>query len=130
DTRTNALVRRIALGPAGPGGGAVLVSTATGRAFVFTGKRVLVLDTARGRILRVIRHPSDGQPVVDERTGRVFVAEQDWNATPGAQVACSWSMGAARCRPPMRGAGCPPGCASASLYSPHPPPRRGAWGAV
>lgn len=78
DTHSDALVRRV---PLGVTNGVVTVSATTGRAFVFEDKRVLVLDSARGRIIRVIRHPIDGQPIGDERTGRVFVAEQGWNVT-------------------------------------------------
>ena len=85
DTRTSALVGRIPLGAST--GATIALSSATGRAFVFATGRRLVLDAARMRIIRVTPSPMYGQPVVDERTGRIFVAAQAWSA---AQNAPNW----------------------------------------
>lgn len=82
DTRTNAIAGRIPLGTTT--GATIALSSATGRAFVFAPGRMLVLDAARMRVIRVIPSPSYSQPLVDERTGRIFMAEQAWNATQNA----------------------------------------------
>jgi len=87
DTRRAALLAAI---PLSGGGGDAVVSERTGRTFVFANNgRVLVLDTASGRVVRIIRHPIYGRAVTDERTGRIVVAAQQWT---GAPVASNWGQ--------------------------------------
>lgn len=82
DMRTDAPAWALPLG-VNQGAGAVCVP-ATGRTFVFLDKRVVVLDTRTGRLVRTIHHPIYGWPVVDARTRRLIVVEQDWSSAARA----------------------------------------------
>lgn len=79
DTRKDIVLRKMGMGTVV---GSVVADERTGHVFVFGGNSIQMLDSATGRTLRTIPGPylNYGGALIDEQTGRLFVALLHWSA--------------------------------------------------